>query len=179
MKHLPHSLALIALLGMLSTLATDRLDLPAPAAAITASPDNPFHWLVGSWSGEGLGGKVEETWMPMRGGTMLGAFRLSVDDRPAIYELVTISKRGDDFEMRLKHFNADLSGWEEKDECLVWEVEAMAENHVRFGPAAYNLEPDGSLRVFVDIEREGKSETEELLFKKQGSLASPSEKTKH
>ena len=46
--------------------------LPARAA----DPKNPFAWLVGTWVGEGLGGVVEETWLPMRAGSMFHRFAL-------------------------------------------------------------------------------------------------------
>ena len=32
-------------------------------------------WLVGHWRGEGLGGIVEENWMPPLAGTMASAFK--------------------------------------------------------------------------------------------------------
>ena len=36
-----------------------------------------FAWLVGYWDGEGLGGRIEDVWLPPRDGVMLGVFRLA------------------------------------------------------------------------------------------------------
>ncbi len=45
---------------------------PAPAARIA-----DVAWLQGYWVGEGLGGSVEDVWLPPKAGVLLGAFRLS------------------------------------------------------------------------------------------------------
>jgi len=46
---------------------------------------------------------------------MLGMYRLVKDGKPVFYELVTISEEKGSLVIRLKHFNPDLTGWEEKD----------------------------------------------------------------
>jgi len=35
----------------------------------------------------------------------------------AFYELIAIEREGEGLVMRIKHFNAGLKGWEEKDDC--------------------------------------------------------------
>ena len=45
---------------------------------------------------------------------MMGSYRLVKDDKVIFYELQTIVEQGSSLVFRLKHFNADLSGWEEK-----------------------------------------------------------------
>ena len=70
-------------------------------------------WLVGSWSGEGLGGEIEEYWSAASGGTMMGAFRLVVDDELGVIEYLMITAEEGRISYRFKHFNGDYSTWED------------------------------------------------------------------
>ena len=70
-------------------------------------------WLVGRWVGKGFGGVCEEVWQPSSGGSMIGTFSLVVDGKAQFYELMTITMESGKPTMKLKHFNADLTGWEE------------------------------------------------------------------
>lgn len=56
---------------------------PTPAARIAQ-----VAWLTGYWIGEGLGGTIEDVWLPPRGGVLLGAFRLQkADGKPGFLQL--------------------------------------------------------------------------------------------
>ncbi len=72
-------------------------------------------WLAGRWVGEGLGGQIEETWAPPSGGQMVGYFRLIRNGAPAFYEIMLMDVVEGGVRMRVKHFNPDFVGWEEKD----------------------------------------------------------------
>lgn len=73
-------------------------------------------WLVGSWSGAAMNGTAEEIWAPPSGGSMLGMFKYVEEGETIFSEIMTIIPTGTSIEMRLKHFSADMTGWEEKDE---------------------------------------------------------------
>ncbi|HEX2445685.1 MAG TPA: DUF6265 family protein, partial [Vicinamibacterales bacterium] len=81
----------------------------SPPAAIA-----DMAWLAGRWVGEALGGASEEIWSEPRAGAMMGMYRLVRDGKPIFYELLTIVEENGTLMLRLKHFNADLTGWEEK-----------------------------------------------------------------
>lgn len=92
--------------------------------AAEASIDD-FTWLVGHWRGEALGGVAEEVWLPPAGGSMVGTFRLVEEDGVRFYEVFTIAEP--ELDLRLKHFEADLVGWEERAEVVTFPF-------VRVGP---------------------------------------------
>lgn len=79
-------------------------------------------WLEGRWQGEGLGGTVEEVWGPPAGGAMVGYFRLVTNAKPALYEIMTLLEVDGSVEMRLKHVNPDMTGWEEKNDFLTFRL---------------------------------------------------------
>ena len=79
-------------------------------------------WLAGTWTGEGLGGRIEEVWSRPDGGAMVGYFRLVKDDKPVFYEIMTLIESEGSVEMRLKHVNPDMTGWEEKNGFVTFKL---------------------------------------------------------
>jgi hypothetical protein len=60
-----------------------------------ATPLSQASWLTGCWSG-GVGSEqVEENWMPLRAGTLVGAARGTRGERTTSVELTIIRMRGD------------------------------------------------------------------------------------
>ena len=102
-----------------STPNTIRLadGAPRPAGRI-----GDLSWLVGRWTGEGLGGQIDEVWGEAAGGAMVGYFRLVRDGKPVFYEILTIIEIEGSLEMRLKHVNADMTGWEEKNDFVTFKL---------------------------------------------------------
>ena len=92
----------------------NTLKLPEGATRPRASVTD-LAWLAGTWSGEGLGGRIEEVWSTPDGGSMVGYFRLVKDNKPVFYEIMTLIEAEGSVEMRLKHVNPDMTGWEEKN----------------------------------------------------------------
>lgn len=72
-------------------------------------------WLTGRWEGEGLGGTIDEVWSAPAGGAMVGYFRLVRDNKPVFYEILTLVEVEGSVDLRLKHVNPDMTGWEEKN----------------------------------------------------------------
>ena len=96
--------------------------LLTPITAYAAPPATlaDVAWLQGSWEGEGIeGAPALEAYAPAAGGQMVGHFRqLNKDGTVMFYELITIVEEGGSLAYRLKHFNADLTGWEEKGKVV-------------------------------------------------------------
>jgi len=147
---------------LLVCLGASRLQEPAPP-----EPAAPLAWLTGLWVGQGFGGLAEEQWLPARGGAMLGTFRLIQDEHVVFYELMTIEANAEGGRMRLRHFDPDLVGWEEKRAPLDWPLEPGGERRVRFGPVEYELTDEDELTVRVEIEKQGEATTETLVFRRE------------
>ena len=77
-------------------------------------------WLEGSWTGDGIGGApATEVYSEPAGGQIVGHFRqMGVDGSILFYELITISPLDGKLTYRVKHFDADLNGWEEKGDTI-------------------------------------------------------------
>ena len=74
--------------------------------------------MAGRWSCEVFGGVAEEMWLPPAGGQMAGIFRLVRTDGPAFYEIINLLVVDGRLTLRLKHFDATLHGWEDKDNTV-------------------------------------------------------------
>jgi hypothetical protein len=81
-------------------------------------------WLVGQWSGDGIGGApAMESWLPPTGNTMVGTFvQLSDGGEIQFTEHLYLMEVDGSLVLRLKHFNADLTGWEEKDGMVTFRL---------------------------------------------------------
>lgn len=75
-----------------------------------------MEWMTGHWKGEAFGGSTEEIWGPPAAGSMMFVFRLIVDNEINFYEIGQVRELDNSLVFELKHFGADLKGWEEKDE---------------------------------------------------------------
>ncbi len=96
--------------GSTQTFHARRLGDQQPATATLSA----MAWLAGRWIGEGLGGVSEEIWSEPRGGVMMGMYRSLKQDQPVFYEFLMLVEEQGSLVLKLKHFNPDFSGWEEK-----------------------------------------------------------------
>jgi len=134
----------------LGTLAQDQ----------TPSIDD-FAFLQGFWSGSGFGGVSEEMWMPAADGSMFGIFKQSSAAGITFTEFMEIIRIGTDFVLRLKHFNPDFTGWEQKDEYVTFRLQSVAPNQVVFNGLSYTLVDPTHLRIELRLrEDDGSVHTE-------------------
>jgi Domain of unknown function (DUF6265) len=123
---------------------------------------NDISWIEGHWRGEAFGGMAEEIWSPPLGNSMMGSFKLVVDNKVNFYEILTISEVEETLILRLKHFSEDLKGWEEKDEAVEFKLVKIEENKVYFNGLTFEKVNENELNIFVVISNE--NEKQEAMF---------------
>lgn len=127
-------------------------------------------WLVGQWSGEGIGGEpAMESWLPPSGPTMVGTFvqqTAGEDGAPEIMftEHMYLMEEEGTLVLRLKHFNADLSGWEEKDGMLAFRLVAIEPCAAYFHALTLRCDGEDGLLAAVRMQAAG-DEVNELIFR--------------
>jgi hypothetical protein len=122
--------------------------------SIVGSPSvqiEKLSWIAGSWQGEAFGAKTEEVWNPPSGGSMMGMFKLYSDNEVMFYELMTIRQTGTTILMQLKHFNNDLSGWEEQNETVDFKLVKVEEGIVYFDGLTFERVSENEMNVYVVI----------------------------
>jgi hypothetical protein len=119
-------------------------------------------WLTGHWVGEAFGGRTEGLWTAPAGANMSGLYRLVKGERTIFYEIMVVTEENGSLVFRLKHFNSDLTGWEEKNEVRSFPLVAKKDGAMLFEGMSFH--PDGrNLTVYLAVEHEGKP-PEEITF---------------
>ena len=120
-------------------------------------------WLQGHWRGPGLGGISEEFWMEPSGGAMPGVFRTVTDGEVIFYEMFALTEHEGSLVLRLKHFNPDMTGWEDKEEMVRFRLAHVEAGLIQFNSLTYRLETEDSMRIHVAV-RQRDGQLEELEF---------------
>lgn len=110
-------------------------------------------WLAGRWVGEGFGGQMEEAWAPPLGGQMVGHFRYWRDGQPQFYEFMLIDVVENGLRLRVKHFNPDMVGWEERGEWHSFEPVSVTPNTLTFNGLVIQREGENRIVMTIRIRR--------------------------
>ncbi|HEY5917074.1 MAG TPA: DUF6265 family protein [Chryseolinea sp.] len=129
-------------------------------------------WLAGHWTGNALGGVSEEIWSPPQANAMMGSYRLIKNDTLIIfYEIVTITEDGPSLTLKLKHFNKDLTGWEEKNEVREFKLVRKEKNKLWFEGMTFELIDENSFQVYLAIQKKNGEVIEERFpYKKVNQI---------
>lgn len=141
------------------------------AAAFAAGQDNmnteflfaDLSWLVGHWEGDAFGGTCEEIWSPPSGGSMMCMFKLISGGEVGFYELVTITIDKGKPILKLKHFNADLTAWEEKEKVITFPYVNHSPGEIKFDGLTYSKISADSLRIAVSVKGSDGKINEEVI----------------
>ncbi len=94
-------------------------------------------FLVGSWTGSAFGQRFEEVWNAPSAGSMVGFFKLYDGDEVSFYELLLMTVEDGTLSLKVKHFNPDFSGWEEKADFVNFRLVRLAENELHFSGISF------------------------------------------
>jgi hypothetical protein len=143
---------------------TYQLDDPDRRPAATLAD---VHWLVGDWYGEAFGDSFEEAWSPPSAGSMVGMFKLLKDSGVAIYELELLVEEEGSLSLMVRHFNADFTAWEDKDDYVYFPLVQVEENAVHFsGISFYRLDPD-RIDAYLVLRNSDDIREEKLVYRRR------------
>ena len=140
---------------------TVRLDDPASRAAAEIAD---AAWLAGRWGAEALGGTAEEHWAAPSGGAMVGMFRLTTDGEASFYELFALAEEEGSLVLRLKHFHADMRGWEDQDQTVDFPLVSRTATELKFDGLTYRREGPDAIAVYLAM-RQKDGNTHEVTFR--------------
>jgi len=134
----------------------------APDEARPAATLEDASWLVGSWTGTAFGKRFEEVWNPPSAGTMVGLFKLFGEDGVAFYELLLLSVEEGTLSLKVKHFSADFSAWEEKPDFVNFRLVKKEADALHFGGLSFYKKGDDAIDGYI-VMRSGEAVTEQQL----------------
>jgi len=136
-----------------TTSTTQPATTPTPATISAAA------FLAGDWTGSMSNSLVQECWTSPSGTNIIGMFRwMKPDGTPSMIELLSISEEEGTLRLRMRHHNAALVGWEEKDKPVVMNLASSSTNKLTFAAAnpagdlasvTYTREAD---KLAIDVE---------------------------
>lgn len=124
-------------------------------------------WLVGSWHGPGLGGETDEIWLPPVGGAMPGMFRFVQDGAPVFYEIWAMREVEGSLVLELKHFDPDMTGWEERDEMTRFHLVRVEDQTAYFGGLTYQISDPDTLRIWLALCEGGEVREHSFVLRRQ------------
>lgn len=117
-------------------------------------------WISGTWRGEALGGICEEFWDKPSANTMMFCFKFIQNNEVAFYELGHIKEIDKSLILELKHFGADLKGWEKADEKQSFRLVKIDDYRVYFDQFTFERVSENEMNLYVVFEKTG----EEIKF---------------
>lgn len=117
-------------------------------------------WLAGNWKGEAFDGTYEENWSTPFGGSMMFNFKLVVEEKTVFYELGHIIEKEGTLLYQIKHFGADLKGWEEKDQSEDFRFIKKEGNRMYFDNFTFEYISENIVNLYVYFE----DSKEEVVF---------------
>ncbi len=154
------TLAVFLTISHFATAQVRQLEENEPPGKGTVTELN---WLAGYWTGTGLGGDCEEVWLPAKDGQMIGTFRFWNEGKLVFSEFMNLVQEGESFSMKLKHFNPDLSSWEEKEKWTTFRLVETGENTVWFHGLTLQRTGD-ELTIHLALTQKGERRIEEFRF---------------
>jgi len=120
-------------------------------------------FMEGHWLGEAFGGKTEEIWSPASDGVMMFVFRHIADSKVTFYEMGHIRELNISLIFELRHFDANLHAWEEKNEVQQFKFIKAEGNRVYFEGFTFENVAKNEINIYGLI-TDNKGGAEEVIF---------------
>jgi hypothetical protein len=146
------------------TLKLDDPDNPPTATLADAS------LLVGSWTGSGFGGTLEEVWNPPSAGSMVGLFKLMHDGEVTLYEILLLTEEEGTLNMKVKQFNPNFSAWEEKQEHITFRFVKAEEDALHFSGISFYRISDDEMHAYIVMRSGDDVREEKLVYHRAGGV---------
>ncbi len=123
-------------------------------------------WLVGSWSGEAFGSTFEEVWNPPSAGSMIGLWKLLNDGQVVFYEIMLIVEEEGSLSLKVKHFNADFTAWEDKEDYVRFRFVKYETDAVHFEGLSFYRIDENTMHAFIVMKHEGNVREEKMVYRR-------------
>ncbi len=123
-------------------------------------------WLVGNWSGEAFGNTFEEGWNPPSAGSMIGFFKLMDGDGVVFYELLLLVEEEGSLSLKVKHFNADFTAWEDKADYVTFRYVKSGDDAIHFSGISFYRIDDDTMHAYLVLKSGEEIREEQLVYRR-------------
>jgi len=121
-------------------------------------------WLVGSWQGNAFGSQFEEVWNPASAGSMMGMWKLYDEEKGvSFYELMILKEEDQGLVLLVKHFSADFTAWEEKNDFIKFRLVKVEEQAVHFSGLSFYQNGENQIDGYIVMNHKDGKKTEHKL----------------
>ncbi len=152
-------ISLLPILCLGQNAFPNTIEMDSTMTSPTASLDD-IAWLTGHWEGASFGGVTEEIWSPPLGPSMMGSFKLVVNDEVQFYELMTLTEENGSLMLRILHFDKELNGWEEQGHPEEFPLVKITDQALYFDGLTFERTSKKKINIYVivDSKENGKQE---------------------
>ncbi len=152
----------ILLCGWVGHALANETRTAVSGQARPAAQVGELSWLAGVWDGQGISGPAREVYSAPMSGVIVGHFIQQRKESIGFYELITIRPDGESITYCLRHFNADLTAWEEKNEVQCFPLIAREQDAWFFD--GLTVRRKGDDEMVVAVRTETGADTKEYVF---------------
>lgn len=145
-----------------ATLRTEHTYQLEENEARPAATLEDARFLTGFWKGTGFGQRMEETWNPPSADSMVGLFKLYGENGVSMYEILLLTVEDGTLSLKVKHFNADFTAWEDKGDFVNFRLVKLEENALHFGGLSFYRRGPDRIDGYI-VMRNGEELTEHHL----------------
>lgn len=136
----------------------------APAATLADAA-----WLAGSWEGTAFGSQFEETWSVPSVDSMVGYFKLfSEDEGVKFYELMLLTVDEGTLSLKVKHFNADFTAWEDKADFVDFRLVKREDDALHFAGLSFYRRDENHIDAYIVMRNGDEISEHELKYVRTG-----------
>ena len=126
-------------------------------------------WMSGSWKGTAFGQSFEEVWSTPSAGSMVGYFKLFVEgDNVSFYELMLITVDEGTLSLKVKHFNADFTAWEEKSDFVNFRLVKIEKDALHFSGLSFYRRDENHIDAYIVMKEGDEVSEHELKYVRDG-----------
>lgn len=119
-------------------------------------------WLAGSWGGTAFGKRFEEHWNPPSAGSMVGLFKVFDDEGVSFYEIMLLTVDEGTLSLKVKHFNADFTAWEEKEKFVDFRLVKLDDDALHFAGLSFYRRDENNIDAYIVL-KNGEEVSEHYL----------------
>src|SRR5215210_4247013 len=133
-----------------------------PAASI-----QDLAWLAGVWTSEGLDSVLHENYSAPVGGQIAAHFYAAKNGKAEFYEFELITQVGNSLEFWVRHFNPDMTAWEDKTTFVRFPLVAIDKDDWYFdGLTIRRTGPDSAEHIVRIRGKDGKTHDAVLHYRR-------------
>jgi hypothetical protein len=117
-------------------------------------------WLEGNWKSGGKTLNIQESWVRSGNNSMMAVANVYERAKIIFFEICTITEEEGSLVLRIRHFDAQLKAWEEKEKPREFRLVAMEKNFIYFDGYTFENVDKGHMTLHI----QSKNDQEKLTI---------------